>query len=167
MSPKITKQDAAPSLVILSAKTPRQIEVWKSGCPARVMAAASFDERKSEKSVAPFVSILDLQFSIRRWNSDGSYFPGKVLGLFCDLAVKLRQRPIKPVQFDQNYFWEGFALIFAECNCAPHLLDLFVGMQFRLRLKPAKNGPKSYFEANHHQRAYIKLATPKCFLPNA
>jgi hypothetical protein len=91
-----------------------------------MLSTAGFDERKAAESVTPFVPILDLQpFSIRAWNFDGLCLPCKVLGLIGDLAVELRQHPKEPVQIDHNYFWEGFAFIFAEWKRAPrHLIDL-------------------------------------------
>jgi hypothetical protein len=37
----------------------------------------------------------------------------------CERAVEIRQYPKEPVRIPHDYFWEGFALVFAERHSAP------------------------------------------------
>ncbi len=99
MAAKIPDHGAACSLVIfLSAKRPRQVEVWKSCRPSGILDTVGFDEHKAAKSVTVFVSIFDFQtFPTRAWDLDATRLLRKLFGFLSEFAVELGQCPKKPV----------------------------------------------------------------------
>jgi hypothetical protein len=87
MDPEIPDHDAARSLVIFSAKRPRQIEIWKSCRPSRILSIVGVNERKAAKPVTHFILVFDLQIlPTRIWNFDGPGPPRQILRLVTELS---------------------------------------------------------------------------------
>jgi hypothetical protein len=120
IKPKIPDQDAARSFVILlPAKRSPKIEVWKSYRPLRTLSLR-FDEPKVAKRVLHSKPIFNFEIlDVPLWNFDGLCFTRELLTLFCQLTVELGQSPKEPVRIPNDYFSEGFALIFAKPHLAP------------------------------------------------
>jgi hypothetical protein len=126
IKPKIPDQDAARSFVILlPAKRSPKIEVWKSHRPLRTLSL-SFDEPKATKHVLHSKPIFNFEIlPVPLWNFDDLCFTRELLTLFCQLTVELGQSPKEPVRIPNDYFGEGFALIFAKPHRAPMHVSTF------------------------------------------